>query len=363
MNDETFPQVETPATVEWATAGEDAEEAGSRCGLQGCGNPLPPPAIDEHGRRKGGRPSRYCSKAHADAASRARRARDTAAVADPLGEVRSIGEALLPGVRELVAGLATLEQRFAEAERRAFAHVAHAEAEADQARQDAAAAVTQAEQAERQRREALAAARDHQQERERVGKEADRIKREAEEVRAQAWEAVATHERARGQAEAAHAAGTAERDRLQTELGAAHAQQERERAEQARLAQALTATQTDLAQAHRELVEAHRELDQLRQQATQATERLGALEEQLGAERRQGRLNQARTQELESELRSTRDRLTEANTRLDAVIAAGVAAAPARPASPVSAPRPGGSAARHPIWLGRPARRPTASGA
>lgn len=345
----------------------DADELGMLCGLAGCGNPLPPPVIDEHGRRRGGRPSRYCSKAHTDAASRARRARDTAAVSDPLSEVRSIGAALLPGVRELVDSLAALEQRFAEAEQQAFAQVAHAEAETTQAREDAAEATTRAEQAERARREALAQARDHQLARDRAVKEADRIRRDAEEIRAQAWDTVATHEHARGQAEAAHAAVTTERDRLATELRAAHAQLEHnraqlehDRAEHARLATALTAAQAGLA-------DADRELDQLRRESAEARSRLGTLKDQLRTEQDQRHRSQAQARELEIELRGTHDRLTEANTRVDTLIEASIAASSGSPRISAESPLPtasptlDGSASRHPIWLGRPTPRSTAA--
>lgn len=318
----------------------DADELGARCGLEGCGNPLPPPVIDEHGRRKGGRPSRYCSKAHTDAASRARRVRDTAAVSDPLSEVRSIGAALLPGVRELVNSLAALEQRFTEAERQAFAQVTHAEAETSQAREDAADAVTRAERSERQRREALAQTRDHQLERDRAVKEADRIRRDTEEIRAQAWDTVAAHERARGQAEAAQAAITTERDRLATELRAAQTQLEHHRAEQARLAGELTAAQASLA-------EADRELDQLRQDSARARRQLGELKDQLRTEQQQWHRSQAQTRELEIELRAARERLTEANTRVDTLIAANIASCAA--AAQMLADPPSGAIDRSPV--------------
>jgi len=341
--EEVLSAVETPS---------DADAVGAVCGLEGCGNPLPPPAIDEQGRRKGGRPSRYCSKAHTDAASRARRVRDTAAVSDPLSEVRSIGATLLPSVRELVNSLTALDQRFTEAEQQAFAQVAHAEAEASQARVDAADAVTRAEQAERARREALAQARDYQLERERVLKDADRIRRDAEETRAQAWDTVSVHDRARGQAEAAHAAVTADRDRLATELRATHAQLEHDRAEHARLTSAFTAAQADLA-------DAARELDRLREESTQVRRQLGTLKDQLRTEQEQRHNSQAQARELEIELRSTRDRLTEANARVDTLIEAGIAAA-AEPAQPTTSPPPVRPSSRHPIWLGRPAPRPAA---
>jgi DNA repair exonuclease SbcCD ATPase subunit len=350
----------SPAVVETSGA---TEEVGALCGLDGCENPLPPPALDEHGRRKGGRPSRYCSKAHADAASRARRTRDTAAVSDPLSEVRSIGTALLPGIRELLDSLAALQQRFADAEQQAFAQVAHAETEAVQAREEAADATTRADQAQRQRREALAQARDHQRERDHAVQDADRIKQEADQVRTQAWEAVAAHERVRGQAEAAHAAANTERDRLAAELRAVRAQVEHDRAEHARLANALTGAQASLTEAHRELTQLRQESAQLRDESGQARQQLSALQGQLCAEREQGHRSQARARELEIELRATRDRLTEANSRVDTLIAASTAssAGSPQPVSATIAPPLGAPAARHPIWLGRPASRPASS--
>lgn len=339
-------------------------DAGARCELEGCGNPLPPPALDEHGRRKGGRPSRYCSKAHADAASRARRARDTAAVSDPLTEVRSIGAALLPGVRDLLDSLTTLQQRFADAEQQAFAQVAHAEAEANQAREEAAHATARADQAERQRREALAHARDHQREREQAVREAERIKLEADEIRTQAWETVATHERARGQAEAACAAAGTERDQLATELRAVRTQVEHDRAEHARLADALNAAQAGLTDAHRELVRLRQETAQLREESRQAQQQFTALQDQLRTEQDQRHRSQARARELDIELRSTQAQLIEANTRVDTLIAANFApsAGLPRPGSATTSPPSGGPAARHPIWLGRPTRRSAAGG-
>ncbi|WP_449061522.1 hypothetical protein, partial [Planomonospora algeriensis] len=63
-------------------AGE-TEPAGI-CLLEGCGNPLPAPRRDEHGRRIGGRPAKYCSPAHKDAAARSRREQQAATVAEPL---------------------------------------------------------------------------------------------------------------------------------------------------------------------------------------------------------------------------------------------------------------------------------------
>jgi len=261
--------------------------------------------------------------------------------------VRSIGAALLPTIREVASSLGSLEQRLAEAEQQAFAQVAHAEAETSQAREDAAIAETRAEQAERQRREALAQARDHQLERDRAVQDADRSRRDADEVRSQAWDTVATHERARGQAEAAHAAVTTERDRLATELRATRTQMELDRAEHARLTNALTAAQASLA-------DAHRERNQLRQEAAQAQAQLGTLKDQLRTEQEGRHHSQVQARELEIELRTACDRLTEANTRVDTLIEAGIASSP----EPVRSSPRGVPASRHLIWLGHPGPRP-----
>ncbi|MGH3925748.1 MAG: hypothetical protein ACRDTT_23295, partial [Pseudonocardiaceae bacterium] len=172
--------------------------------------------------------------------------------------------------------------------------------------------------AERQRREALAQARDHQQERDRAVRDADRVRQGAEEVRAKAWDTVATHERARGQAEAAHTAATTERDRLATELRAARAQLEHDRAEHTKLTVALTSAQAGLA-------DAHRELDRLRRESAQAHLQLGTLKDQLRTEQEQRHHSQMLARELEIELRATRDRLAEANTRVDTLIEANIA--------------------------------------
>ncbi|MFC4062596.1 hypothetical protein ACFOWE_30220, partial [Planomonospora corallina] len=62
----------------------EADEPTGTCHLDGCDNPLPPPRRDEHGRRTGGRPAKYCGPAHKDAAARARRDAAVAAEAEPL---------------------------------------------------------------------------------------------------------------------------------------------------------------------------------------------------------------------------------------------------------------------------------------
>src|SRR3954451_18930117 len=107
---EEFPQVSDAATgdpeqVSDAVAGDPEDDV---CALEECDLPLPARALDALGRPKGGRRPRYCSKAHADAASRQRRARDSAAVADPLVLALTAGEAFVPAARELAAQLTQL---------------------------------------------------------------------------------------------------------------------------------------------------------------------------------------------------------------------------------------------------------------
>src|SRR4051794_35419880 len=98
---EEFPQVSDAATGENEQVGAAATGEDDVCALEECDLPLPARALDALGRPKGGRRPRYCSKAHADAASRQRRARDSAAVADPLAQALTAGKAFVPAAREL----------------------------------------------------------------------------------------------------------------------------------------------------------------------------------------------------------------------------------------------------------------------
>jgi chromosome segregation ATPase len=184
------------------------------CALADCDVPLPVRALDEQGRAKGGRRPRYCGKAHADAASRQRRARDVASVADPLALARSAGEAFLPGARHLAAQLSDLIARFDQAEAGALARVQGAEQDAAAAVEEAAAAREAADTAEQARRQALATARHDRQARDNAVREAERARQEAEQIRTTAWEQIAAHERGRGQAEAARIAAQASADAL-----------------------------------------------------------------------------------------------------------------------------------------------------
>src|SRR5699024_508729 len=86
------------------------------CALEGCNNPLPGPAVDAQGKRKGGRPSSYCCKAHADAASRNRRAAQTAAVVDPLVELRQVIDSFTPTAQPLLDTLRQVTDQLEAAE-------------------------------------------------------------------------------------------------------------------------------------------------------------------------------------------------------------------------------------------------------
>src|SRR5699024_3198454 len=162
--------------------------------------------------RKGGRPSSYCCKAHADAASRNRRAAQTAAVVDPLVELRQVIDSFTPTAQPLLETLRHLTDRLETAEQGAIAQVqqaqedaAHAHASAEEARRDT-------EQAERARDRALAEARDDRAARDEAQRQARTAADDAERVRQESWATVAEHERARGEAEASRDAAIEARD-------------------------------------------------------------------------------------------------------------------------------------------------------
>ena len=190
------------AGVSTQSAETSETRTSGKCGLDGCDEPLPPRPLDELGRPKGGRRARYCSKAHADAASRQRRASDLAAVADPLALAREATAGVLPVARQLGEQLTSLVARFEQAENGALARVQAAETEAEQAHAEAARAAESEQQAEHARREALAAARRDREEKDQALHRAEQAQAEAQQVRDDAWKQIAEHERARGQAEA-----------------------------------------------------------------------------------------------------------------------------------------------------------------
>ncbi|MGH3242393.1 MAG: hypothetical protein ACRDNL_18600, partial [Spirillospora sp.] len=85
--------LEGSEVTQGASAEDDQSGPAGECALAGCTLPLPPP-----GR---GRPAKYCGKAHADQASRDRRAADTIALDEPLRRA----EALAGGLPAAIDGL------------------------------------------------------------------------------------------------------------------------------------------------------------------------------------------------------------------------------------------------------------------
>jgi hypothetical protein len=233
------PQVETHG-------GGGPEGEREICALEGCDVPLPPRALDEHGRLKSGRRARYCCKGHADAASRQRRARDVAAVAEPLAQVRAVGDVVVPAARDLVGTLTVLIEHFEKAESGALGRVNAAERAAAEAVADSHAARQEAAASEQARRQAVARARDDRQARDNAVAEAERSGEEVERVRASAWGQVAEHERARGHAEAARLAAEQASASLAADNRGLRQALDGERARSAGLAEQLGAVQRDL---------------------------------------------------------------------------------------------------------------------
>lgn len=277
-------------------SGVEASGSGEVCALEGCDVPLPARALDELGRPKGGRRPQFCGKAHADAASRQRRARDVASVADPLSLARAAGEAFLPGARVLAAQLAEVLARFDEAEVGALARVRVAEQEAASAVAEAVSAREAGEAAEVARRQALAVARQDRLARDNAVKEAERVRRESEEIRTAAWGQVAGHERSRGQAEAARVAAQVAADGL---IG--QNRELREQVEQGRLVAAELTARVAAAGRERERVEGEKGALVAR---IEAVERLSGLE----GERLRARVAAAegRSADLQAELAAAR---------------------------------------------------------
>ncbi len=319
MSEGSSPQGETtapgvsPGPADPAGTDADVAAAGTEealCALDGCDLPLPERPLDDQGRRRPGRSPRFCSKAHADQASRLRRARDTAAVQDPLEEARALGRSVVPAARELAGALAALLARFDQAEGAALGRVATAEREAAEAEKEALAAREVADRAERLRRQALAEVREAVAAREAAVGAAAAARREADQSRSQAWEQVAVHERARGQAEATRLAAQETVARLAVELREVREAVDAERGARGAVEQELAGTrrQLDLVAAERAAVaaqlgaavvvrdelaverdRARSELERLRGERDEASTRFGAVREELEAERERHR--------------------------------------------------------------------------
>src|SRR5699024_12062998 len=258
--------VDTPQRDDHAEGDEPdtAEPAEPVCALEGCDNPLPGPSVDEQGRRKGGRPSSYCCKAHADTASRNRRAAQTASVVDPLVEARRLAEEFTPKAQPLLDMLRHVTERFEGAEQGAIGQVRQAQEDVAAAHTAAEDAQRRAEQAERARDKALATSRDEQQAREEAQRQAKQAADDAERVRQDAGAPVAEHERARGAAEAATESANTARDAAHADLRSAHQQPRGRRDTHSALRDELASVTTQLEESRAEHTLANERLDQAR---------------------------------------------------------------------------------------------------
>jgi hypothetical protein len=180
--------------------GEEAEDRGS-CALQDCDNALPPPARDEQGRLKGGKRFRYCSKAHADEASRRRRALESVGVEEPFQLLRNLGGETREVMDAALTQFAEIRRRWDELDAGAVAQSAKDRADTAEAMLKVERAERAADDAERLKAEAVAAAAQDRQLRVAAEQAAQTAVAEAEQARKAAWEQTAEHERARGQAE------------------------------------------------------------------------------------------------------------------------------------------------------------------
>ncbi|MGH3435712.1 MAG: hypothetical protein ACRDRN_04520 [Sciscionella sp.] len=279
------------------------------CALDGCDNPLPSPPVAPDGRRKGGRPPAYCCKAHADAASRARRGAQTSAITDPLAEVRRIVESFDPAARSLLQALAEIQHHFTQAEAGALGRVTAADAEATAARDEAGDAERAAHRADAARANALAAARDERQARQAAERTAERAERRAEEIRKQGWEQVAEHERGRGAAETAQLIAQAARDELAAELRVARADYGELRDVHRALQRQLADRDADLARAGAEHTTITGELDTCR-------ERMAEMERDRDAAREELRDVRMELRSVRQEQRSVRDAMEQARGQL-----------------------------------------------
>ncbi|SFB54561.1 hypothetical protein SAMN05216266_11842 [Amycolatopsis marina] len=163
---------------------ETSEEISPICLLEGCSAPIPP-------NRKGGK--KYCSKAHADQASRQRRqlAETTAGpVLDELRLLRQEAETVFSEhTTPLLAAVAALQERFATLDTSAVAETARAREEAAAARlaqQEAQEAAEQDRLRVQAAERAAAEDREHRAQAEREAARARDAARDAEIARARA---------------------------------------------------------------------------------------------------------------------------------------------------------------------------------
>ncbi|MFI7119161.1 hypothetical protein [Amycolatopsis sp. NPDC049868] len=308
----------------------DADEI-RLCALEGCDNPLPPPAVDAEGKRKGGRPSAYCGKAHADAASRARRAAAVASVADPLLEVRRIADEFTPTAASLVELLDAMRSRFDDAGEAALGRVTEAETDAATARREAEDAQQAAAKADTARAAALAASRDDKMAKAKAERAAEQALKDAEETRQRSWTEVAAHERARGAAEAATVAAERARDALLAELRTLREEFAAIREEKTRLTAELGERDTALARAVAELEALQERFDEAKTRVTVSEKESAGLRASLAEEHTARSLAEARATALAEELERAQARAAADQARYDDVVRrlAGLARPPA----------------------------------
>ncbi|GAB2830205.1 hypothetical protein GCM10022221_31140 [Actinocorallia aurea] len=261
------------------------------CGLDGCELPLPPA-----GR---GRPPKYCSKAHADQASRERRAADAALVEEPLKHAEALAQHVPAAIAVLQAQLAELTGFLDKAQTGALARVERAEAETRSARQAAADAEARADSAESAAVRAVEEARADRTARASAERDAVAARAEAERVRADAAERVEAHQQARAAAEAARTSAEQARDGAVSDLVEAR----RAREHDAEHARARLAELTALLETR------GREGEQLRHALTEAREALADVRGQATAQ-------QARAEAAEADLHTARREAAETGTRL-----------------------------------------------
>lgn len=324
-------------------AGVDSGEAtgGWRCALnewEACENPAPSPAMDALGRRKGGQPPKFCSKAHADRASQLRR---RAAITRTDGALRRFDETyerIAPGIAELL--------RLADEIRADLTgRVERAEREQADAHAETAAAQVAAADAERREGQARAAAREAVQAQQDAEVAARRAAEDAESrvagVTERATETIAEHEAARGAAEAErdHAltgqkeareerdAARRDRDDYATRLRDADQKIETLRADLDERDRRLRAAVTDLTAAHRQhaqdsatieglsssLAHAEQQLDATIRQTEHDAQATKQAAERMIAERDQARTDLVATQAgHRTQLQTLRDELAAA---------------------------------------------------
>jgi hypothetical protein len=325
------------------TAAEPGEAADRwRCALnewETCDNPPPTPAVDALGRRKGGQPPKFCSKAHADRASQLRRRAAVTRTDGALRRFEETYERIAPGITELLRLAGEIRDDLT-------GRVEAAEREQADARAETVAAQAAAAEAERRESQARLAAREAAQARQAAElaarHAAEDAKRRVAAITERATASIAEHEAARGAAETErdHAlAGQKEareerdavrrdRDELAARLRDADERIEALRAELAERDRRLQTANADLTAAHRQhaqdtaaienlsgrLAGIEQELSDTKRQAERDVQAARQTTERLIAERDQARTDlaaaqsghQSRLQVLHEELAAAR---------------------------------------------------------